>query len=177
MSGAPETGMDFEAARAAPDWVGVVAHLHLCAAAADPMQPREGLHLVAGRGVEGDRYFLGTGTYSPRPEPGRQVTLFEIETLEAIRRDAKLDLAPHEHRRNVTVRGVPLNHLVGRRFRLGPALLEGTRLSVPCRYLEDLLGRAVFKPMLHRAGLNCRILRGGTVRKGDAVRPAADPAA
>ncbi|HUZ65245.1 MAG TPA: MOSC domain-containing protein, partial [Acetobacteraceae bacterium] len=72
----------------------------------------------------------------------------------------------------VTVRGVPLNHLVGRRFRLGPALLEATRLSVPCRYLEDITGLPVFKPLLNRSGLNCRILEGGAVRVGDAVAPA-----
>lgn len=155
-----------------PTWLGVVEHLHLCARASAPMQAAERLVLRAGEGIEGDRYSLGTGTYSDRPEPGRQITLFEAETLEAIRRDEGIEIAPHEHRRNVTVRGVPLNHLVGRRFRLGACLLEATRLSVPCRYIEDLLGRPVFKPLLHRSGLNCRILEGGEVRPGDAVRPA-----
>jgi MOSC domain-containing protein YiiM len=158
--------------RVATGWAGVVEHLHLCAAASEPMQAAQVLRLVAGEGVEGDRYLFGTGTYSPKPEPGRQVTLFEAETLEAIARDHGIAFAPHEHRRNITVRGVPLNHLVGRRFRLGPALLEAMRLSVPCLYLEDLLGKPVFKPMLNRSGLNCRILDGGTVRVGDPVRPA-----
>jgi MOSC domain-containing protein YiiM len=155
-----------------PGWIGVVTHLHFCANASEKMQAPDRLALIAGQGIEGDRYLRGTGTYSPKPEPGRQVTLFEIETLEAIARDHGIVLAPHEHRRNVTVRGVALNHLVGRRFRLGPCLLEATRLSVPCRYLEDLLGRPVFKPMINRSGLNCRILEGGVVRIGDAVTPA-----
>jgi MOSC domain-containing protein YiiM len=158
--------------RVTPSWLGIVEHLHLCAAASEPMRAAPALRLVAGEGVEDDRYRLGTGTYSEKPEPGRQVTLFEAETLEAIARDHGIAFAPHEHRRNVTVRGVPLNHLVGHRFRLGPTLLEATRLSVPCRYLEDLLGKPVFKPMLNRSGLNCRILDGGTVRVGDPVRPA-----
>jgi MOSC domain-containing protein YiiM len=153
-------------------WQGVVLHLHLCAAASEPMQEAPALTLRPGRGIEGDRYLLGTGTYSPKPEPGRQITLFEIETLEALRRDHGLTLAPHEHRRNVTVAGVPLNHLVGRRFRLGPALLEATRLSVPCRYIEDLLGKPVFKPLINRSGLNCRILEGGMLSPGAAVTPA-----
>jgi len=155
-----------------PTWLGVVCHLHRTGAAGAPMQAADSLTLVAGLGVEGDRYALGTGTYSPKPEPGRQVTLFEVETLEALAREAKITLAPGAHRRNVTVRGVPLNHLVGRRFRLGPALLEATRLSVPCRYLEDITGLPVFKPLLNRSGLNCRILEGGAVRVGDAVAPA-----
>jgi hypothetical protein len=159
------------AARVTPGWVGLVEHMHLCDAASRPMQPAAVLRLVAGEGVDGDRYRRGTGTYSPKPEPGRQVTLFEAETLEAIARDHGVALAPHEHRRNVTVRGVPLNHLVGRRFHLGAALLEATRLSVPCLYLEELLGKKVFKPMLNRSGLNCRILQGGEVRIGDPVQP------
>jgi MOSC domain-containing protein YiiM len=156
----------------APTWIGAITHLHFCAAASEPMHAADSLTLIADKGIEGDRYLLGRGTYSPKPEPGRQVTLFEIETLEAIARDHRIALAPHEHRRNVTVRGVPLNHLVGRRFRVGPVLLEATRLSVPCRYLEDLLDKPVFKPLLNRSGLNCRILEGGVVRLGDPVHPA-----
>lgn len=81
-------------------------------------------------------------------------------------------MSPAEHRRNVTVQGVPLNHLVGRRFRLGPTVLEATRLSFPCKHIEEILGKPVFNPMVHRSGLNCRILEGGEVRVGDAVEMA-----
>jgi MOSC domain-containing protein YiiM len=66
---------------------------------------------------------------------------------------------------------VPLNHLVGRQFRVGDVVLMGGRLNVPCQYLEDLLGKKVFKPLIHRSGLNCRIVTGGTIRPGDAIRP------
>jgi MOSC domain-containing protein YiiM len=149
----------------------MVAHLHRAPGASAPMQPEPRLTLIAGRGIEGDRYLLGTGYYSNKPEEGRQVTLFEIETLEALARDEGITFGPHEHRRNVTVRGVPLNHLVGRKFMIGTVLVEATRLSIPCRYLEDLTGKPVFKPLLHRAGLNCRILQGGAISLGDPVRP------
>jgi MOSC domain-containing protein YiiM len=158
----------------APSWNGLVTHLHITARAFLPMRPMESLTLLAGRGIEGDRYCLGTeeGFYSGKPEEGRQITLFEEEALEDIRRDYGITLLPEEHRRNVTTRGVPLNHLVGRRFRLGEALLEATRLSTPCRHIEEILERAVFDPMVHRSGLNCRILEGGAVRLGDIIRPA-----
>ena len=79
--------------------------------------------------------------------------------------------APEEHRRNVIVEGVPLTHLVGRRFWLGETLLEATRLSTPCRHIEEITGKAIFKPLINRSGLNCRILRGGVVRVRDPVRP------
>jgi MOSC domain-containing protein YiiM len=157
-----------------PTWQGVVRHLHRTPRAFLPMQSFPELNLVAGRGIEGDRYMIGNeaGFYSHKPEEGRQVTLFEIETLDALARDAKITLLPQEHRRNVTVQGVPLNHLVGRRFWLGETLLEATRLSTPCRHIEEILGKAVFDPLINRSGLNCRILQGGTVRVGDTVRPA-----
>ena len=157
-----------------PTWLGAVAHLHITARAFLPMRAMESLELVAGRGILGDRYMLGVeqGFYSEKPEEGRQVTLFEEEALECIRRDHGIELLPEEHRRNVTTRGVPLTHLVGRRFRLGGCLLEATRLSIPCRHIEEILEKPVFDPMINRSGLNCRILEGGTVRLGDPIRPA-----
>lgn len=157
----------------APYWTGLVAHLHIAPRAFLPMQARESLELVAGEGIVGDRYRIGVeqGFYSEKPEEGRQVTLFEEETLEAILRDYKIELRPEEHRRNITTRGVPLNWLVGRRFRIGECLVEATRLSVPCRHIEEILDKPVFNAMVHRSGLNCRILAGGTVRLGDVIRP------
>lgn len=151
---------------------GVVRFLHITPRAFLPMRSMPSIELIAGKGIEGDRYMIGReeGFYSEKPEEGRQVTLFEIETLEALKRDLRIELAPEEHRRNVTVEGVPLNHLVGRRFRLGSTLLEATRLSVPCRHIEEITGKAIFDPLINRSGLNCRILEGGTVRVGDLVR-------
>ncbi len=103
----------------APDWTGVITHLHLCPRAFLPMHNVEALELIAGKGIAGDRYLIGTetGFYSAKPEDGRQITLFEIEALACIARDYAIAMAPGDHRRNVTVQGVPLNHLVGRRFR------------------------------------------------------------
>ncbi|WP_308824229.1 MOSC domain-containing protein [Sodalis praecaptivus] len=129
------------------------------------------LTLLPGQGIDGDRYCLSGGFYSHKPEEGRQVTLFEIETLEALKRDQQIDLGPEEHRRNITVRGVPLNHLVGRRFWVGDTLLEATRLSTPCKHLEEITGKPVFDPLINRSGLNCKIVREGKVYVNDLIRP------
>lgn len=155
-------------------WKGVVRFLHRTPRAFLPMEPFSELKLIAGMGVEGDRYMAGheTGFYSHKSEEGRQITLFELETLEALSRDHHISLAPADHRRNVTVEGVPLNHLVGRRFWLGETLLEATRLSTPCRHIEEILGKPVFDPLINRSGVNCKILQGGTVHVGDVVRAA-----
>lgn len=136
-----------------------------------PMRSLPVLALEAGVGVVGDRYAKRIGFYSDLHHDGRQVTLFESETLRAIERDYRITLAPTDHRRNITTEGVPLNHLVGRRFRVGETLLEGVMLSVPCRHIEQLTGREIFNAMIHRSGLMARILRGGAVHVGDAIRP------
>ena len=155
-------------------WRGTLLNIHLAPAASYEMEEVSEAECVAGRGIVGDRYFNGTGTYSPKPDV-REVTLIEQEALDALARndpplqDRKLSLAPGDHRRNLTVRGVPLNHLVGRRFRVGDVVLRGGRLNFPCKYLEELLGLPVFLPLYNRSGLNCGIERGGTIRPGDAI--------
>lgn len=132
------------------------------------MQPLDTATLLAGKGIKGDRYATGRGKYSPLPDI-REVTLIEVETLEALVRDHKIDLSVDEHRRNLTTRDVPLNHLVGVRFRVGSAVLEGGRLNFPCRYLELLTGKTVCDLLEHRSGLNCRIIEGGEIKRGDGI--------
>jgi len=129
------------------------------------MDERPEALLVPRVGIDGDRYATGLGTYSTRPHIDRQVTLIEVEVLEAIARDRGIALAPNEHRRNLTTRGVPLGHLVGQYFHVGDCVLYGGRMNVPCLYLENLLGKKVFKPLINRSGLNCRIVLGGMIRR------------
>lgn len=171
-SGRLATGME----GGATGWQGRLLHIHICEAASFEMEELAEARCVAGRGIEGDRYFRGTGTYSPKPDV-REVTLFEQETLDALLRNdpplqhGPITLLPEEHRRNLTVRGVPLNHLVGRRFQVGEVILRGGRLNFPCKYLDELLGKPLFLPLYNRSGLNCGIERGGVIRPGDAIRP------
>ncbi len=150
---------------------GQVTSIHIAPVGSAPMQPLEAATLIAGYGIEGDRYALGVGHYSSRPHLDRQVTLIEVETLEALRRDHDVDLLPVEHRRNITTVGVPLNHLVGAYFAVGSCVFYGGRLNVPCAYLEGLVAKRVFRPLVHRSGLNARIVLGGTVAPGDVIRP------
>ena len=127
---------------------------------------------------EGDRYFLGTGTYSRVRKPDfREITLFEIEVLGALLRNdpplqsGPIKIAPGDHRRNLTVQGVPLNHLVGKRFRVGAAVLFGGRLNFPSKYLENLVGLPLYLPLYNRSGLNCVIEKAGVIRSGDPIEP------
>lgn len=153
------------------NWQGKITSLHLTQRASQPMQSVEQLKLIAGVGIEGDRYSNEQGYYSDRPEPGRQITLFEIETLEALKRDHDVVLEANEHRRNITVTNTPLNHLVGLRFKVGDCLLEATRLSTPCKHIEDVTGKTISRWLINRSGLNCIIVEGGDIRVGDEVLP------
>lgn len=161
-------------------WQGSVVSIHVAPAAAQPLQPVAEVRAVPGRGLEGDRYFLGAGYYSPKPSfGGREVTLIEMETLEALRdgvtdaagRRLSLKLTAAESRRNIATRDVPLNHLVGREFWVGPVLMAGTRLCEPCQYLERLTQPGVLGALVHRGGLRARILSEGVIRVGDVIRP------
>jgi hypothetical protein len=161
---------------AASSWKGELLHIHIAPVASSEMAELDEATLVAGRGIEGDRYFLGTGTYSKLPGV-REVTLFEMEVLEALARNdpplqqGPIRLDPSEHRRNLTVRGVPLGHLVSLRFRIGDVVLRGARLNFPCKYLERLLKRPVYQALYNRSGLNCVIETGGVIRRGATIEP------
>lgn len=152
-------------------WEGAVAGVYLAAEAGLPTEPFAAVNAVRGRGLEGDRYFERRGTFSDRPGGGREVTLIELEALEALKAEAGIDLSPAAARRNVATRGVPLNHLVGRRFRIGEVVLEGRRLCEPCSHLARLTEPGVLPGLVHRGGLRADIVRGGEIRVGDPIRP------
>ena len=85
-------------------------------------------------------------------------------------------LEPGEARRNLVTRGVPLNHLVGREFRIGDVLLRGLRLCEPCEHLEALTVQGIKNALCHRGGLRAQIIQGGIMRTGDSIGPHEQPA-
>jgi MOSC domain-containing protein YiiM len=143
-----------------------VVGIYLNRGKAAPMAPVAEARAVAGRGLEGNRYFRGDDA---PPAPDREITLIESEAIEALGRDDGIALDPAESRRNVVTRGVPLNHLVGREFRVGAVALRGLRLCEPCAHLESLTRPGVLKGLAHRGGLRAQILTDGVIRKGDEI--------
>jgi len=148
---------------------GNVVYLYTAPDAAVPMESQEEVKAVAGRGLEGDRYLNGTGHWSKTPGVSREVTLIELETIEALEREKSIAITPGAVRRNVVTRGVPLNHLVGREFQVGAVSLRGTRLCEPCAYLEGLTQQGILAGLIHRGGLRAEIVTGGTIRVEDAI--------
>jgi MOSC domain-containing protein YiiM len=150
------------------DWNGKVVSIQVAEKAGAPMIAVTVARAVMGRGLEGDRYFNQAGTYSDRPGLGRELTLVEFEAIE---RDLQIKLKPKDIRRNIVTKGVPLNHLVGRTFKVGDVSLRGIRLCEPCSYLESLTVQGVEKGLLHRGGLRAQILNDGKIGASDRVKP------
>ena len=159
-------------------WEGRVVSLHIAPRAAAPMQSVAEVRAVPGRGLEGDRYFAGTGFYSTTPSHGgREVTLIEMEAVEALfggvinaeGKRPRIRLAAADARRNVVTAGVPLNHLVDCEFSIGAVRMRGTRLCEPCKHLEQLTQPGVLSGLVHRGGLRAVILNEGLIHVGDVI--------
>ena len=146
-----------------------VVSLHIAPIGAAPMQAVRSVNVVAGRGLEGDRYFNLSGTYSNQPGTGRHVTLIESEAIDALKREYGVELDAGLARRNIVTRGAALNHLVEKEFKIGTVVLRGTRLCEPCAHLEKLSGKGVMRGLIHRGGLRAEILTGGVIRVGDEI--------
>jgi MOSC domain-containing protein YiiM len=142
--------------------VGTVEAILVAPDAELPLVRVERAEAVAGKGLAGDRYHDGRGTFSG-PGRGYQLTLVEAEALEAI------DLSWEDARRNVVTRGIALNELVGRHFTIGRVECIGRRLAEPCAHLERLSRPGILRPLVHRAGLRADILVGGPIASGDSI--------
>jgi MOSC domain-containing protein YiiM len=122
--------------------------------------------VFAGRGLEGDRYAAAAGTFASG-RPGSALTVIDAGVLDEL---AATTGAPIDHRRNVVVRGVDVNALVGRTFRIGDVRCEGRRLCEPCAHLDRLNASDVLRALVHRGGLRADILADGVMHVGDVVQ-------
>jgi len=148
--------------------VGTVELIALTAEAEGPMRAVSAAEAVEGRGLLGDRYERGAGTFSDPRGRGYDLTLVEAEALEELSSKG-VELAPIEARRNLVVRGIALDELIGRRFRVGEVECFGQRRCEPCSHLERLTQPGVLRGLVHRGGLRADVLSSGQIRPGDRV--------
>jgi len=127
------------------------------------MQSRDSAELVTGVGIDGDRYALGSGRFSDPKYADQQLTLVEAEVAE------RVGLSPAQTRRNLVTRGIVLEELIGREFRIGETVIRGIRPCDPCSYLEGLTRPGLVRDMANKGGLRAEILKGGAVRVGDGI--------
>jgi hypothetical protein len=151
-----------------PELHGTVEVIALAAQATGDLHIVEHARAFANRGLDGDRYAAKTGTFTPANDTvrGYDLTLIEAEVLD------RLTLPDGDHldyaaaRRNIVTRGIDLNALVGRRFRIGEVECLGQRLCEPCSHLERLTTKGVLRALIHRGGLRADVLSNGEFTTG-----------
>lgn len=149
---------------------GRLVAIYTAPAAGAPVRRRGAVEALDGRGLDGDRYAAGEGSFSRWPGKGRDVTLIAAEGLEAAAAEFGVAVADGEHRRNLVVEGVPLDGLRGVAFSIGSARFEGVRLCAPCKYLVRVTGQErIFEALVRRGGLRAAVVGTGVIREGDAV--------
>ena len=140
-----------------------VVAIHIGEEESGPLRSVDSVRAVAGKGLQGDRNFHQEGAAS-----GKALTLVEEESV------AGADLEPGATRRQITVRGIRLNDLVGKRFAVGDVECYAVKLCEPCQHLESMTRPGLIEDLLHRAGINADILSDGTISVGDEVRVVED---
>jgi MOSC domain-containing protein YiiM len=136
----------------------MVEAIHLGAERVAELRTVDSVRALAGKGLQGDRHFHPEGAAA-----GQALTLVEAEVVEDV------GLPPGATRRQLTVRGVRLNDLVGKRFRVGEVECYGVELCEPCAHLQSMTRPGIIKELAHRAGINADIVTDGVIRVGDDV--------
>lgn len=143
---------------------GRIEAIYVADGVGSPTHSVERVTVEAGKGVVGDRKYKSAGA-----KPGQALTLVAMEALEAAADEDGIDLRDGRSRRQVHTRGLDVNALVGKRFRVGRLECVGVELCEPCAHLESLTQPGVIKSLVHRAGLNADVLTGGDIAVGDPV--------
>lgn len=149
----------------APVTSGAVEAICVASAAGKPVQILEAVRAIAGRGLEGDRHVVGTGTFPSGPS-GSALTIIAAEVCESFHPP----LRPDEHRRNLVARGIDVNGLVGHEFSVGEVRCRGARLCEPCTVIQRYASRPVLRELVHRGGIRADILQSGEIKVGDHIQ-------
>jgi MOSC domain-containing protein YiiM len=135
-----------------------------------PMCSQSKVRAVPGKGIEGDRYFAGNGTFSRHPQkPDYEITLIESEKLDAFALEVGKPFTASHARRNLVTQGVDLNALVGKEFLVGEVRIRGIRLCEPCNYLAKTTFPETREGLVHKAGLRAQIVTEGFIHVGDKI--------
>jgi MOSC domain-containing protein YiiM len=147
---------------------GVVEEIYVTPKGSAAMERVEEVTTVEGCGIEGDRYYEGTGFWT-RYGDVCQVTLIEAEDLDFIENELGIRVGNGEHRRNIITRGIRLLDLRRKRFRVGEALLEFDRSRPPCGHVQDLSEPGMTRALKGRGGICARVVEAGRIRAQDAI--------
>lgn len=146
---------------------GIVETIYITPKGSVTMQEAEQVEALANGGLRGDRYFERTGYWTGVDEC--QVTLIEIEGLEAIEQSTGIHVSHGEHRRNLVTRHIRLESLRGKQFQIGEAILEYDRPRPPCSYIQSITEAGMTRALVGRGGICARVVKSGIIRAGDTI--------
>jgi MOSC domain-containing protein YiiM len=147
---------------------GVIEEIYVAPKGSAAMERVEEVRTIEGYGIEGDRYCEGTGFWTPYGDVC-EVTLISSEDLNYIQNELGISVKNGEHRRNIVTRGINLNSLRRKRFRIGETILEYDRPRPPCRHVQDLTEPGMTRALKGRGGICARVVEGGVLRTQDAI--------
>jgi len=142
-----------------------VVHIFVASQRGAPMSAKQSVEALVDCGLTGDRYTEAKN----RRSADYQVTLIELENIQAFAQATGLPLTAEMPRRNIITRGVRLNELLGKRFKVGRAEFEGLELCEPCSLFARRTHQQVLKFFVGKGGLRAKIVSGGEIRVGDAI--------
>ena len=123
------------------------------------------IKVSANQGIIGDRHFKEFN------DPYNQLSLVESENIDYYNIKYGLDISYIDFRRNIITKGIRLNDLVGKKFKIGKVELEGIDLCRPCRHLSEVLNQDnIIKEFLRRGGLRCQVLSSSFIKIGDKIK-------
>lgn len=139
--------------------------IYICENAGENMQAMDSVYAVTDKGLQGDRYFNGTGYWDP--VEGCQVTLISEHDLKLARRENSLKMDKGQHRRNLLITGIKTSALKDRQFQIGEAIFQYLKPRPPCGYLNQIEGKGMAKALSYNSGICIKVIRSGTVRVND----------
>jgi len=131
----------------------------------------EEAQIIKNKGIVGDRYFNEVGSFSQKLKEKNDfhVTLIEQEEIDSFNRLTNLNYNNKLFRRNLVTKGIKLNYLVGKKFKINGVVLVGMRLCEPCQMLSEELGEEFLNKMIHKSGLRAKVIESGDIKVGDTI--------
>jgi MOSC domain-containing protein YiiM len=124
-----------------------------------PMIEVTEMRVLAGRGIEGDRFLDYKANYKG------QITFFAEEVYDQLCAQFQVwDKPPSAFRRNVITRGVDLNALIGIEFEVQGVRFRGTEESKPCYWMNRAFAEGAETALEGSGGLRAKILADGILR-------------
>ncbi|KAF3984792.1 MAG: MOSC domain-containing protein [Methylococcales symbiont of Hymedesmia sp. n. MRB-2018] len=150
---------------------GKIKYIFIATSSGEPMQSLNVASIVSGKGIEGDRYYTGLGTFSEKLKgnPAVEISLIEIEEIDKFNSNHNQQLDYGDFRRNIVTEGIKLNNLVGKIFYIGNVKLKGIRLCEPCSHLAETVNQLVLPHLVGRGGLRAQIISTNKIKIGESI--------